>query len=299
MTSNGVLGKLEDVRKRYGDKIALDGLNLEVRDGEMLALLGPNGAGKSTAISILLGLKRADSGSVSLLGRSPRDIESRRQIGVILQQENLTGDLSPRELLDVVTSYYPDPYTPEQAMEITRTTELANRKYRHLSAGLQRQVQFALAICGRPKLLFLDEPTVGLDLESRETLWNTIRDLLAGGTAIILTTHYLEEAEALADRVMMLADGKTIASGTVDEVCALVPRKSISCLTTVDVAEIKGWKNVIEARVDEEERLNLVVNDAEDVARRLLAADGSLRELEVRRAGLVDAFRAITKGAIQ
>jgi ABC-2 type transport system ATP-binding protein len=218
---------------------------------------------------------------------------------VNLQQENLTGDLSPRELLDVVTSYYPDPYTPEQAMEITRTTELANRKYRHLSAGLQRQVQFALAICGRPKLLFLDEPTVGLDLESRETLWNTIRDLLAGGTAIILTTHYLEEAEALADRVMMLADGKTIASGTVDEVCALVPRKSISCLTTVDVAEIKGWKNVIEARVDEEERLNLVVNDAEDVARRLLAADGSLRELEVRRAGLVDAFRAITKGAIQ
>jgi ABC-2 type transport system ATP-binding protein len=295
MTFGNSMAALEGVHKRYGDQVALDGLDLEVREGELLALLGPNGAGKTTAISILLGLKRADSGSVRLLRGSPRDISNRRGVGVILQQEHLMGDMRTRELIDLVTSYYPDPYTPDEVMEITNTAEIAHKYYRHLSGGLQRRVQFALAICGRPKLVFLDEPTAGLDIESREMLWNTIRRLLERTTAIVLTTHYLEEAEELAHRVMMIADGKCVANGTVGEVCGVVPRKSITCYATTDIEHVRSWPEVREATIDEKGRLNLVVTDADAVARRLLAADSGVRELEVRAAGLSEAFKVLTK----
>lgn len=297
--SRTTLAVLEGVHKRYGDKIVLDGVDLEVYEGELLALLGPNGAGKTTAISILLGLKRPDAGSVRLLGGSPRDVRNRRAVGVMLQQEQLMLGLSLREMLDIVTSYYPDPYRPEEVIEITRTGDIVDQVYMRLSGGQQRLVQYALAICGKPKLVFLDEPTTGLDVESREMQWNTIRSLLKHGTAIMLTTHYLEEAEALADRVTILSSGKCIAQGTVREMCALVPRKSISCYTRTGVERVKTWPEVREATLTEQGRLDLVVSDAEAVVRELLLADRDLRELEVSRANLKDAFKTITKVALQ
>jgi ABC-2 type transport system ATP-binding protein len=299
MTASSSLASLQGVHKRYGEKVALAGLDLEVRQGELLALLGPNGACKTTAISILLGLRRPDEGSVRLLGGSPRDIANRRGVGVMLQQEVLTMDMSLRELLDVVTSYYPAPYSIEEVIEITDTAEIAGIPYMRLSGGLQRRVQYALAICGRPKLVFLDEPTSGLDVEAREMQWKTIRALLQRRTAIVLTTHYLEEAEELADRVVMLAEGKCVAHGTVSEMCSLVPRKTISCYTSIALDRVRSWPEVREATVDEKGRLNLVVSEAEVVARQLLAADNSLRELEVRRASLSDAFKTLTKGVKQ
>jgi ABC-type multidrug transport system ATPase subunit len=198
--TGGVLATLEGVHKRYGTTIALAGLDLEVRRGERLAVLGPNGAGKSTAISLWLGLLEPDSGTVRLLGGSPLDVESRRHVGVMMQEVGLTPELRVRELIQLTASYYRDPLTPQQALELTRTEMLADRLYAKLSAGQKRQVQFALAICGRPPLLFLDEPTVGLDLDARETMWRTLRAMIAHGCSIVLTTHYLEEAEALADR---------------------------------------------------------------------------------------------------
>jgi ABC-2 type transport system ATP-binding protein len=213
----------------------------------------------------------------------------------MLQQEQLMIDMTLRELIDVVTSYYPNPYTLEEVIEITKTADIADKVYMRLSGGLQRRVQYALAICGRPRLVFLDEPTAGLDVESREMQWETIRALRARGTAFVLTTHYLEEAEALADRVMMLADGRSIAYGTVSDMCALVPRKTISCYTSTGMERVRSWPEVREATRDEKGLLNLVVSDAEAVARRLLAADSGVRELEVRRAGLNDAFKALTK----
>jgi ABC-2 type transport system ATP-binding protein len=292
-----VLAALEGVHKRYGDQVALDGLDLEVREGELLALLGPNGAGKTTAISILLGLRRPDAGSVRLLGGSPREIANRRGVGVMLQQEQPMADMTLRELLDVVTSYYPNPYTPAEVIEITRTGDIAGKQYMRLSGGQQRRVQYALAICGRPQLVFLDEPTAGLDIESREMQWDTIRALLGRRTAIVLTTHYLEEAEELADRVVMLDEGRVIAHGTVDEMCALVPRKTLSCHTSIGIERIASWPEVREATIDRTGLLTLVVSDAEAVARQLLAADSGLRDLEVRPAGLLDAFKALTNGA--
>jgi ABC-2 type transport system ATP-binding protein len=293
------LAVLEGVHKRYGDKIALDGLDLEIRAGELLGLLGPNGAGKTTAISMLLGLKRPDAGTVRLLGGSPRDLANRRGVGVMLQQEQLMIDLKPREMLDLVSSYYADPYTPEEVIAITGTEDIADTMYARLSGGQQRRAQYALALCGRPKLIFLDEPTAGLDVEAREMQWRTIGALRASGTAIVLTTHYLEEAEALADRVVMLAAGKSIAEGTVSQMCALVPRKSISCYTITAIELIKSWPEVRECALSEQGRLDLIVSDAEAVARRLLASDPSVRSLEVRHAGLSDAFKALTGGSKQ
>ena len=221
MTSH-ILAALEGVHKRYGDQIALDGLDLEVREGELLALLGPNGAGKTTAIAILLGLRRPDAGSVRLLGGSPRDIANRRGVGVMLQQEQPMVDMTLRELLDVVTSYYPNPFTPAEVIEITRTDDIAGRQYMRLSGGQQRRVQYALAICGRPQLVFLDEPTAGLDPISAAAFDELILSLQQRlDLTVFLITHDLDTLYAICDRVAVLADRKVIAVGTIPELLAL------------------------------------------------------------------------------
>ena len=288
------LATLAGVHHCYGKTIALAGLDLDVRSGELLAVLGPNGAGKSTAIALWLGLLEPDSGSVHLFGRSPLDVETRRSVGVMMQDVALTPELRVRELIDLTASYYANPLTVNETLALTRLESLAHRPYGKLSGGQKRQVQFALAICGRPALLFLDEPTVGLDVEARETMWRTMRALLAQGCSIVLTTHYLEEAEALADRVAVLAAGKLIASGTVASVRSLVSRKEIGCATTLAVEDVRAWPDVVSAAHDGR-RLHITAVDAEDVVRRLLASDAGLRDLEVRQAGLAAAFSELTK----
>lgn len=290
------LATLSAVHKRYGQTLALAGLDLDVRRGELLALLGPNGAGKSTAISLWLGLLEPDSGTVRLFGGSPLEVETRRRIGVMMQEVALTPELRVRELIALTASYYAQPLTTPETLALTRLGPLADRPYAKLSAGQKRQVQFALAVCGRPALLFLDEPTVGLDVEARETMWRTIRDLLRQGCSIVLTTHYLEEAEALADRVAVLANGRLIASGTVDEVRSVVSRKHISCTTMLDENDIGRWPGVLGV-TRSNHRLHVTASDAEAVVRRLLAADECVRDLEVRQAGLAEAFSALTKEA--
>ena len=181
-------------------------------------------------------------------------------------------------------------------MALTHTAALADKPYGKLSAGQKRQVQFALAVCGRPSLLFLDEPTVGLDVQARETLWTTIRALLAQGASIVLTTHYLEEAEALADRVAVLAKGRLVALGTVDDIRGVVSRKRITCRSALRADDVAGWANVT-AATQEGGRLQIVARDADDVVRRLLATDATLSDLEVQRAGLAEAFNEITQEA--
>jgi ABC-type multidrug transport system ATPase subunit len=287
---------LSGLHKRYGKTIALAGLDLEVRRGELLAVLGPNGAGKSTAISLWLGLLEPDAGTVRLLGGSPLDVESRRHVGVMMQEVGLTPELRVRELIELTASYYPDPMSVQQALELTRTEALADRPYAKLSAGQKRQAQFALAICGRPPLLFLDEPTVGLDVDARETMWRTIRAMVAQGCSIVLTTHYLEEAEALADRVAVLVSGRVIAEGTVAEIRSVVSRRHISCSSEVSLEQVRAWPDVI-AVTRETDRLHITAVDAEGVVRRLLAADERVRGLEVRQANLAEAFAELTKEA--
>ena len=292
--NNSCLAELSGAKKRFGKTLALDGLDLQVKPGELLAVLGPNGAGKTTAISLLLGLQQPDAGTARLFGQSPLLVEARRQIGVMMQEVSLAPELRVREQIDLVASYYPAPLTPEAAMEMTHTTSLANRPYGKLSGGQKRQAQFAMAVCGRPKLLFLDEPTVGLDVQARELMWTTLRKLVADGASIVLTTHYLEEAEALADRVAVLGHGRMIATGTVNEMRALVVRKRISCSTTLTVEEVAAWPGM-ESATRDKQRLLITVNNTEDIVRRLLAADPNLRELEVHSAGLAEAFVELTQ----
>jgi ABC-2 type transport system ATP-binding protein len=288
------LAELSGVSKRFGKVVALDGLDLQVRRGELFALLGPNGAGKTTAISLLLGLQRPDVGTACLFGQSPLLVETRREVGVMMQEAALAPELRVREQIDLVASYYPNPMTPVAAMEMTRTEALADRPYGKLSGGQKRQVQFAIALCGRPKLLFLDEPTVGLDVQARAMMWSTLRRLVNEGSSIILTTHYLEEAEVLADRVAVLAKGRMIASGSVNEMRALVVRKRISCSTSLSIEEVRTWPDV-ESATRDHQGLHITAGNAESVVRELLAADENLQDLEVRRAGLAEAFTELTQ----
>jgi ABC-2 type transport system ATP-binding protein len=294
------VAELSGACKRFGSTVALDGVDIKVSAGKMLAVLGPNGAGKTTAISLLLGLLQTDSGKAELFGKSPMLIESRRKVGVMLQEVSLAPEMRACELIDLTACYYPSPLTVEEVMELTHTTPLARRPYGKMSGGQKRQVQFAMALVGRPKLMFLDEPTAGLDVQAREAMWAGLRQLVKNGTSIVLTTHYMEEAEALADRVVVLARGRVVARGSVDAVRARVARKRISCLTKLGIEKIGGWPGIQSISM-ENNRMQITVKDAESeaIVRRLLEEDAGLRELEVSRAGLAEAFTEITQEAAQ
>ena len=292
------IARLDGVIKTYARLTALDGADLQIRRGELLALLGPNGAGKTTAIALLLGLIRADSGKVELFGQDPQHIDARRRIGVMLQNAALPPTLRVGELLRLTASYYPSPRPLAETAALAGIGELLPRPYAKLSGGQQRSVQFALALCGRPELLFLDEPTVGMDIEIRQKLWTAIRQLIAEGCSVLLTTHYLEEAEALADRVCVMAHGCMIHEGTVEALRSRVSLKRIRCVSALDTELVRCWQHVTDVRRDNE-RLHVTTAEAETVVRRLLEADAQLGELEVQRAGLAEAFTELTRDADQ
>lgn len=289
-----VLAHLQSARKCYGNLLALDDLNLELRSGQVLALLGANGAGKSTAVGLLLGLLAPDAGEVSVMGGSPHALDVRRQCGVMLQAAGIPERLKVGELLELSRSYYPNPRSVADCVAMAGLEDLLDRRYGKLSGGQQRRVQFAIAICGRPRLLFLDEPTTGLDIEARQKLWQAIRELVAEGSAVLLTTHYLEEAEALSDRVAVIDRGRLVAEGSVADIRARVSQRRIRCISGVDAHTVAQWPDVREA-TREGDYLHIVAEAAEPVVRRLLDADPYLHELEVQRAGLADAFLELTR----
>ena len=290
------VARLRGAVKRYGALAAVDGLDLVLQRAELLALLGPNGAGKSSAIGLLLGLHRADAGDVELFGQDPQRVQARRHIGVMLQSATLPPTLRVRELLRLTASYYAQPRTLQESARLAAVEDLLERPYGKLSGGQQRRVQFALALCGRPRLLFLDEPTVGMDIEARQALWAAIRRLVGEGCSVLLTTHYLEEAEALADRVCVMAHGRAIHEGTVDELRARVGIRRIRCISSLAPETVAAWPEVAEAQL-RDGRLQLATAEAEVVVLRLLQTDARLRELEVQRAGLAEAFTELTRDA--
>ncbi len=291
-----VLASLHAASKHYGKTLALDAVNLHVNAGEILALLGPNGAGKTTAISLLLGLLQADAGKVELFGLPPQQLAARRRIGAMLQTTAVPDTLTPRELVTLFRSYYPNPRSIVDCIALAGIVSIADKRYGKLSGGQQRRVQFALALAGNPEILFLDEPTTGLDIEAREGLWNTIRALVAEGCAVVLTTHYLEEAEALADRVCVLANGRIVAEGSVAAISARVGQRRIRCVSNVAADTVRCWPHV-RSVVQDGERFEIVTDAAESIVRKLLDADANLSELEIRRAGLAEAFVQITREA--
>ncbi|MEO8672561.1 MAG: ABC transporter ATP-binding protein [Tahibacter sp.] len=291
-----IVAQLDMACKRFGAVQALDRVNLSVRGAEVYALLGPNGAGKTTAISLLLGLTRPDSGEALLFGMPPQQLAARRRIGVMLQAATLPDTLRVAEHVALVRSYYPQPRSVADIAAMAGITDLLQRRYGKLSGGQQRRVQFALAICGRPELLFLDEPTVGMDTESRERFWHTVRGLVGDGCAVVLTTHYLEEAEALAHRVGVIVAGRLMAEGKLDEIRGRVAQRQIRCVSSLDAQRVQSWASVRSAERDGD-WLNIHAVEAESVLRELLAADAHVRDIEVRRAGLAEAMSAITQEA--
>jgi ABC-2 type transport system ATP-binding protein len=214
------VAELRRARKRFGASVALDDVDLEVRRGEVLALVGPNGAGKSTALSLLLGLRRPDSGIARLHGLDPARPEARRAVGVVPQEIDLPPALRVREIVDLVRAHHADPEPRRSLVERFGLEGIAARQGGGLSLGERRRVALALAFAGRPRVLFLDEPSAGLDVESRRTLWGEVRGQAERSGAVLLTTHYLDEVVALADAVVVLAGGRVVAHGTVDEIRA-------------------------------------------------------------------------------
>jgi ABC-2 type transport system ATP-binding protein len=200
--------------KRYGATTAVDGLSLTAERGQVTALLGPNGAGKTTTIEICEGFRRADGGTVRVLGLDPGDRALRARIGVMLQSGGVPTTARAGEFLRLVASFYADPVAPGVLLERLGLTEHARTPYKRLSGGQQQRLSLAAAVVGRPELVFLDEPTAGLDPQARHATWELIEELRAGGVAIVLTTHYMEEAERLADRVVVIDGGRMVAEGT-------------------------------------------------------------------------------------
>jgi ABC-type multidrug transport system ATPase subunit len=290
------VASLDSVIRRHGEIVALQGVDLAIARGELVALLGPNGAGKTSAIELWLGLAEPQAGRALLLGGSPLDLGRRRGIGVMMQEVALAQGMKVRELIDQTASYYPEPMSVAEAMDTAGITALGSRRYDKLSGGQKRQVQFALAICGRPSVLFLDEPTVGLDVAARAALWAAIRKLRESGCSILLTTHYLEEAEALADRVVVLANGHVVASGSVADMRAVVSHRLIRCESALSAEELGRWPGVISA-ARAGGRMLITTSDVEGVLRRLLTSDLSVAHLEVEQAGLTEAFLQLTRRA--
>jgi ABC-2 type transport system ATP-binding protein len=293
-TSGAVVARLTNVSKNYGGVRALRSVDLDVHAGEVVAVLGPNGAGKTTAVKLLLGLVAANWGRVTVFGGDPRDAKNRMRTGAMLQVGRVPETLRVREHIDLFSSYYPNPLPVPEVLQAAGLQGLEKRPFGELSGGQKQRLLFALAICGNPDLLFLDEPTVGLDVEARRVLWDEIRRLVARGKTVLLTTHYLQEADALADRIVVINQGAIIAEGTPSDIKARTASRQIRCGSSLPIAAICSIPGVLEVRSDRDAFV-IRAADAESVVRELLMRDPYVSGLEVTSAGLEEAFLALTQ----
>ena len=293
LSQTRTVARLHSVTKRYGSTLALDNFSLELRAGEVVALLGPNGAGKTTAVRLLLGLIAPASGSVRVFGRDPRDSDARTRIGAMLQIGRVPEMLRVREHIDLFRAYYPSPMPTADIVRAAKLEGLEDKLFGKLSGGQKQRTLFALALCGNPDLIFLDEPTVGLDVESRRAMWDRIRDLSAAGKTVLLTTHYLEEADSLASRVVVINHGRLICEGTPAEIRNRVSGRRIRCITELAPDFLRTLPTVSEVREDRE-AVVIFAEHPESVVRELLHRDPTLHGLEISAAALEDAFLALT-----
>ena len=279
--------------RRYGRKTALGAVDMSVSGAGVLALLGPNGAGKTTFVQTALGLVRPSSGTLHVFGAKPGDHAIKTRIGVMMQDTDLAHTLTGRELLELFASYYPDPANLDALIERCALTDFIKRRYGQLSGGQKRRIQFALSLVGQPDLLFLDEPTTGLDIEARRALWAVVRDVAAQGTLVVLTTHYLEEADALADRVVVLQSGRIIADDTADGLRTRMGGAVISCVTSLSDEALNALPGLI-AMTRSGRKVRLQVSESVAFLKALLNADPALSDLSVAQPTLEDAFEALT-----
>jgi len=293
LSQSRAIARLNAVTKKYGQVTALDNFSLTLHAGEVVALLGPNGAGKTTAVRLLLGLISPNAGSVRVLGRDPRDSDARTRIGAMLQVSRVPEMLRVREHIDLFRSYYPRPLPVEEIVHAAKLEGIENKLFSKLSGGQKQRVLFGMALCGNPDLIFLDEPTVGMDIESRRALWDQIRALSAAGKTVLLTTHYLEEADMLASRVVVINKGKVVCEGTPAEIKHQVSGRRIRCITQLDPDYLRTLPSVSDVQQDRE-AVVVLAEHPESVVREMLLRDETLHGLEVSAAALEDAFLALT-----
>jgi ABC-2 type transport system ATP-binding protein len=285
---------LANVSKSYDAVVALRDVSLQIQPGELTALLGPNGAGKTTAVKLLLGLSAPSSGIARVFNADPRDSVNRTRTGAMLQVARVPETLRVREHIALFSSYYPDPLPREQVVAAAGLTGIESRKFGELSGGQKQRVLFALAICGNPDLLILDEPTVGLDVEARRAMWTQIRDFVSHGKSVLLTTHNLDEADALANRVVVIDRGRIIAEGTPAEIKSRATGKRIRCRTRLTLDEVRALP-LVAAASNGGGTIEITTASSDDVVRTLLARDPSLSDIEITSAGLEEAFLAMTQ----
>jgi ABC-2 type transport system ATP-binding protein len=270
------------LRKSYGATEAVCGIDFDVRRGEVFGLLGPNGAGKTTTVEILEGYRTRDDGEVEVLGTDPATArgEWRERIGVVLQSSAMYETLTVAEMLRLFAGYYSEPRPVDEVVELAGLEEKRDERVRRLSGGQRRRLDLGLALVGDPELIFLDEPTTGFDPRARRNAWETIRGLRRLGKTILLTTHYLDEAEQLADRVAVLAQGRIVASGTPAELTGAVP-----------ATEIRYRENGREVVLETDEPTRVL----HDLTARALAESRELEGLEVRRPSLEEVYLTLTE----
>ena len=294
---------LSRLSKSYGNVHAVRSVDLAIAPGETVAILGPNGAGKTTTIEMVLGLTRPDSGTVTLFGKSPAQAVAAGAVGGMLQTGALVEYLSVRELVTMVASVYPRPLPVEQAMRLAGVTEFAGRRTNKLSGGQTQRVRFAIALVSNPDLFMLDEPTAAVDVEGRREFWASIRAVAAEGKTVIFATHYLEEADAYADRIVLMARGRIVADGPATEIKAKVSGRIIRATIPVagpagpagpaDTAALAALPGVTNAE-RHGEAVILTCADSDLTLRALLSRFPAARDIEVAGAGIEEAFMALT-----
>jgi ABC-2 type transport system ATP-binding protein len=286
---------LDGVTRRYGQVTAVDGLSLQIQGGQTVALLGPNGAGKTTTVELLLGLARPDAGVVRLFGGPPTDAVAAGRVGAMLQDAGLPQGARVAELIDLVRSLYPQPLSLAEVLRLADLEGVARRQVQRLSGGQRQRVRLALALAGNPELLVLDEPTAALDVDARRAFWQRVRGYVSAGRTVLFATHRLEEADAVADRVVVIAGGRLLADGTPDQVKAQATGRS-----TVSMAADGLPRELLErlpgvAAVEEDRgRLTLSTTDPDATVRALLQHAPQVQGLEVARAGMEEAFLQLT-----
>ncbi len=274
---------------------AVRGIDVSIAAGETVALLGPNGAGKSTTIDMLLGLLEPDAGSVSVFGRAPSKAVDQGAVGAMLQSGALIKDLSVRELVTMMASLYPAPLGVREVLELTGTSEFADQRTNKLSGGQTQRVRCAVALVSNPELLVLDEPTAAMDVEGRRSFWATMRAFAARGKTVLFATHYLEEADAYADRAVLMAHGRIVADGPTNEIKAMVGTRTIRATlpAEVDVDALASLPGVSSAE-RRGELATLSCTDSDAAIRALLSAHPGARDIEITAAGLEEAFLELT-----
>jgi len=294
LESEHCVARFRHVTKSYGNTQALRGIDLELRTGEIVVVLGRNGAGKTSTVRILVGLTNPTAGTVTVFGETPGNIRARARLGVKLQASQMPDTLRVREHIKLFSSYYAAPRPFAEVVESAGLRGLEGRLFKQLSGGEQQRLLFALAICGNPDLVILDEPTVGLDVEARRAVWDQIRRVASEKKTVLLTTHYLAEADALADRIVVIDAGRVVAEGTPKEIKASTGGKRIRCTSSLALDVMRSLPRVIQARKTGDVT-EIQTDDADLTIRQLLERDAELANVEIVDVPLEDSFLAITQ----